>query len=392
MNLAHLLETIENSTVLETRLANEFCEGTFFTSSKKSKQWLEDYLYVYAKDDFSNNQKCNYKIYHTLLSEELLNFFSQFNNLKNIDYYREGKAGECLVEDAHIIISDRRDEIIVKRANSFYIITDSLPAVSRIVREILTRTLENNGYLPINAGGIQYNNTSILICPNSKDGHVPLMLDIVSNLHANIIAHEIIYCKQSDTKIYAYPTAWSVTLPEINRHSAIQKVLKQDYELLYSQYPFWNEDSNNHSSIVAYPKRIVEITPKEIAELLGVNLIDTAIPKLLVFVSIQEKTSYYELSKSETLALVEEQFYHLYEDDYPDVMRLLEVAPKQYELDKRDMAEFIASNVVAYQIHAKDGQEVSKIIEQILESSPEQNSNPLVSAHSDKLLSKSLLG
>ena len=381
MNLAHLLETIENSDLVETRLVNEFCEVRFFTSSKKSKQWLEDYLYVYAKDDLSKNEKCKYKIYHSFIREDLLNFFSQLKDLKSIGYYRENQAGECFVEDAHIIINQCQDEIIVKRANCFYIITNSLPAVSRIVREILTRTIENNGYLPINAGGIQFNNTPVLLCPNSKDGHVPLMLDIVSDLHSDIIAHEIIYCKQSDTKIYAYPTAWSVTLPEIHRYSAIKKVLEPDYELLYPQYPFWNKNSNNHSSILAHPKRIVEITPKEIAELLGVSLIDSAIPKLLLFVSIQEKTSYYELSKSETLALVEEQFYPLYEDEYPDVMRLLEVTPKQYELDKRDMAEFIASNVVAYQIHAKDSKEVSQILQQLLESYPEQKIKPLVSTH-----------
>lgn len=383
MNFSHLLETIEKSAVLETRLANEFCELIFFTSSQKAKQWLEDYLYVYTKDDFSN-QKRKYKIYHTFLSEELLNFFSSLNNLKTIGYYREDKAGECFVEDAHIIINERRDEIIVKRADCFYIITDSLPAISRIVREILTRTLENNGYVPINAGGIQFNNSQVLICPNSKDGHVPLMFDIVSNLHTDIIAHEIIYCKQFDSKIYAYPTAWSVTLPEIKRHPAIQKVLDKDYELLYPQYPFWNEDSNNHSSIVAHPERIVEITPKEIAGLLGVDLIDSAIPKLLLFVNIQEKTTYYELSKLETEALLEEQFYPLYEESYPDVMRLLEVSPQQYELDKKEMAEFIANNVLAYQIHAKDGKEVSKIIQQLLESYPEQKSKPLVSTHSHK--------
>ena len=383
MNLAHLLETIEKSAVLETRLANEFCEVDFLTSTKQTKQWLEDYLYVYAKDDLSNHEKRKYKIYHSFINEELLNFFSQLNELKSIGYYRENKARECFVKDAHIIISDRRDEIIVKRADCFYIITDSLPAVSRIVREILTRTIENNGYIPINAGGIVFNNNPILICPNSKDGHVPLMLDILSNLQGDIIAHEIIYCKQSDNKIYAYPTAWSVTLPEIKRYPTIEKVIEPDYQLLYPQYPFWDENSNNHSSLVAHPKRLVEITPKEIAGLLGVNLIDSAIPNILIFVSIQEKTSYYELSKLETVDLVKEQFYPLYEEEYPDVMKLLEVAPGQYELDKINMAEFIALNVVAYQIHAKDGNEVSKILQQLLENI-QQKIKPLVSTYSHK--------
>ena len=382
MNIQHginkAISDVQQHSRLRLELEDDVCNVSLFSSQDSVIDWVRTYLYTYFDNDEGTKEpqtiRPSFEVYHSPCindHSDLIDSIVSLGKSERIRYYWNQDATQYINGEMSFIVSDDRNELLLKKDNRIYVFTDRLQLITRIVRDVFTRMAENTHKLLFQCSGVELNGRGILICSNSGSGKTSLMLNIVRNLKANLVSNDRVYYSLQSTKLDSWPTGCLTRYGDLTRYPEVNEVFKSGFQPLYPQESFWNT-----SDQIDFDRKL-EIIPFELSQIFGIRLLKHAIPhSLFLFDRTVKNNTYHPLSQSVSSELLSRLFFSYDDEMYPDVLGLRTIDKATYSSTIKVLSDSLANRVAAYQIYAELDDTITDIIQNILTHEKKGVKNP----------------
>lgn len=244
-----------------------------------------------------------------LAVERLNSMKSILNQSSRVQTFKDGTSHTvyflCENEVKAFFPEDRNDYVILIHENKYFFVckNNSNTNILRVIREVSYRSCENKGDIAYHAGGYTIGEKGVLVCGGAATGKTTVILEALKRGAGYLANDRIIISACGQNYMMKYlPLSMRVGIGTIKYTPQISMRIttypwKRKQEAAVINYPY--EDTCVVGQLGSSQK--LEITSKEIQDILGVDLVESSHLKAIVFPSIDPNFSGMEVKKCDPI-------------------------------------------------------------------------------------------
>lgn len=268
------------------------------TNHKNHVQWTDAYFrYLYHRENDSQhmvklmtkNQFWVYSIANTAMFRHLYKLVDEYA-AQSLGHHVE-KMEQIDCAGGSLVFYPQKKLFILSDYDfkKVYIISDqeSQAAVyepARMIREIVTRSMERKGFFLLHAAAVEKDGQVVLFCGDKNTGKTTMMLGLLK-LGYNLISNDKVYIgiENRQVKIYSWPGPVGITLETLMHFPLLQGELKRLQRLMFPQHRLHPEAMILVETGLAetdYSK--LDLSMEEVASILNSRLVREAILQQII--------------------------------------------------------------------------------------------------------------
>lgn len=312
-----------NGWLYKTNISYLSCKLFLCCNSFKAYAWLyqlTEEIYHFDENRVGDLDYCLYCKYSHDEFEKVAQILQSYDFVDIKSHHKE-RALMYEYQNKKIILMKKSGGIVLIDSNNIYVLVDDLyknshVELSRYVREIITRVVEEDDFYIMHAAAVEKNGEVIVIAGDKGAGKTTMLLSLMENGY-NIISNDRIFLgiREENLFCYAWPGAVAISVDAIYKGMIDVQVIKNLNNMIYPQQRIRDlkkfiENPNCYAQEFSEDK--FDLSCRELANLKGVQFISKGKVKKIVIISVNEVTT----KKSEN--------FFLYPEDpsYPNWLQL----------------------------------------------------------------------
>ena len=345
-----------------------------YVEDSKQLGWLKKYLSSMSMgNDIRSYSYTVVLIHKREILEAIRNAISDMRHdskFKYISFYQRRQARmysfgtsyevvipiACSGRTVSLLLSYPKDEIYIKMGNKIFLISDcenrEATELSRLVRDIITKNLFDNGWFMLHASTVTNGRESVAFCGDKGVGKTSIMLEMLKNGWSYVSNDRILLNITSQNALaFNWPTTIPIMWPLVDKSVELSSMIECSDFPTYPQFQFWKTFADKER----FAKFKVCFTEKELTDAFKSSVFNSVDLTHVFFVERSNRRSrLIDCNFKVSEKLVNRHVLDLGDDGYPDVFRFSSLDNETYNRFIHEAIKIFISRVPCYLVRGND--------------------------------------